>query len=84
MARVRERGQAVLEAVLLMVIFLAIVGAVATAFRQNELLAKIVRGPWNNLAGMFQNGVWDSPAKGHALHPNTQRRHMSVLGEEAR
>ena len=79
-----QKGQMILEAVLLMTVFIGIVAAVASYFKSSEVFAQIVQGPWKNLNGMFQNGVWKPVGASDQIHPAMHNRHISVQGEEAR
>jgi hypothetical protein len=79
-----QRGQAMTEAVLILVLMLAIAGSVSAAFRQNELLAKLVRSPWDKISGMIQNGHWSSPSSSNQIHPSHHFRHISIQGEVPR
>lgn len=79
-----QGGQQVTEAVLIMVLFMAFTLMVAQFFREKEVLKQLVSGPWVNLAGMLQNGVWQPINKGAISHPNSHSRHISIQGESAR
>lgn len=78
----QQKGQGTLEAVLIIATLVFLSGLVANKFKENELLAQLVSGPWQRIAGMLQNGVWIAPAKGMALHPNNASRHISLKGDE--
>lgn len=58
-----------LEAVLLMVLFLGIATAIKKSFKDKNILAMIVADPWKNIAGMMSNGVWKKEGDGYVLHP---------------
>ena len=79
--KLNSKGQSVVEAVLIMVILLGISTVVASTFRSNEYISNIVSGPWQNLAGMIQNGAWAPPESSMQLHPNNNARHRSTRGE---
>lgn len=76
-----QKGQAITEAVLILVMLFAFTFSVASFFKNEEILKKIVTGPFTYLAGMLQNGVWLPPEKGAASHPNRHFRHISVIGD---
>lgn len=67
------------EAVLILTLFLGIAIFVSNQFKQNELLASLVYGPWKNLSGMIQNGSWGEAEKTMDLHP--ARRPISAEGD---
>jgi len=79
-----QGGQLILEAVLIIVMLTAITGITIQYFKKNELLKSMISGPWQNLAGMLQNGVWAPPATGAAIHPNSHNRGVVITGEPAR
>lgn len=77
-----QSGQFVVEAILIMVILFGVTLSIAAAFKQNSLFAGIIKAPWQNMAGMIQNGAWAPPAASMALHPSQHNRHRSLRGEE--
>lgn len=80
----KEKGQAVIEAVLLSIVLLGAVLLVSRYFQQEELIRRIVSGPWQNLSGMIQNGVWAPPRISMKMHPNLHIRHVSLKGDDAK
>ncbi|MBK7843959.1 MAG: hypothetical protein IPJ71_09715 [Bdellovibrionales bacterium] len=79
-----QKGQSVVEAVLLAIVLLGITMFVSNFFKKEELIRKIISGPWQNLAGMIQNGVWAQRSASMQVHPNVHRRHVSVKGAAAK
>lgn len=79
-----QKGQAIVEALLIMIIFLGIGLMVMSFFKDQEVLAKLVKGPWQSLSGVLQNGTWGEPSKTTIMHPNTHYRHVSIRGEDAK
>lgn len=77
-----NRGQMVVEAILILVIFVGISTFVSTTFRNNELIAQMVSAPWQSLSGLLQNGVWAPPQAGSTLHPSHHLRHVSTRGRD--
>jgi hypothetical protein len=75
-----NRGQFILEAILVMVIFMGIVVLVAGYFQKNDVLSSLIKGPWQRLSGMLQNGEWMSPAQSQAYHPSQPSRHVTIEG----
>lgn len=70
MKRINQSGQMVVEMILILTLLFGFTVFVAAQFRQQEYFKAIVSGPWLKLAGMMQNGVWDTPEKSKDLHPN--------------
>ncbi len=79
-----QGGQLIIEAVLIIVMFVAFTGLVTNYFKSNEVLRQLISGPWVNLAGMLQNGVWAPASTGAAIHPNAHGRHVVITGESGR
>lgn len=79
-----QRGQMMTEAVLIMVVLMAITLMVAKFFKDKEVLKQLISGPWVALSGMLQNGVWVAPDKGTLSHPNGHTRHITIQGEPAK
>jgi hypothetical protein len=77
----QQSGQAITEAILILVLLLGFTFTVANYFKGQELLKQLVTGPFASLAGVFQNGVWAPPDKGAASHPTNHSRHIGVEGE---
>ncbi len=79
-----QKGQMVVEMVLMLVLFVGVAAAVSSAFKQNQYFANLVSTPWRSLAGMIQNGVWGTPKDTMRLHPSADRRVNTVRGEDVR
>lgn len=70
-----QQGQFVIEAILLMVVLVGLMTLVTTQVRESGLIAQMVTGPWDKIAGMTEFGVWSEPTDGNRrLHPNTHNR----------
>ena len=76
-----ERGQLTIEAILLMTIFVSISIYVSRYARAEQLVAKVVEGPWLPIRGMIENGVWATGEKAKAQHPSMKIRHSSNKGD---
>lgn len=79
-----QKGQLIVEAVLIIVMLMGITFTVASYFRNNEVIRQLISGPWANLSGMLQNGIWSPAPKGAIAHPNGDARHITIEGEVAR
>lgn len=77
-----QRGQQVVEAILILVVFMGITTLVTSYFNRDEFLKKLIQTPFVNLAGMMQNGVWASRDTGAAQHPSAHPRHILVEGDK--
>lgn len=76
-----QRGQAVIEAVLIMVLLVGLATAVGSGLRNMDFFVNLVERPWQNLSGLIQNGVWEPPQASMSVHPNANNRHISLLGD---
>lgn len=72
----QQKGQVTIEAVLLMVIMLAVSTYTHRAMSSGEFLSKLVAGPWSYVQGMISNGVWMA-GNSNSLHPNRFQRRAS-------
>lgn len=79
-----QSGQAVTEAVLILVLLFGFTFAVASYFRNEEVLRRLIQGPFAYMAGMLQNGVWAPPDKGAESHPSGHFRHVVIQGDPAK
>ena len=77
-----HRGQMTVEMILILTILVGLTTFVSTQMRDNELLAEVVSKPWQVLAGMIQNGVWQPIDRSNAAHPNHAGRHATLKCEE--
>ena len=73
-----QKGQIVIESVLLAVLTMAIVMTTFNYLRDNKFLAKLIDGPWQKVAGMLECGVWDTQAKACTKHPNQLARSLTL------
>jgi hypothetical protein len=78
-----QAGQLIVEAVLIIVLLMAVTFATAKFFKSQELFKQLITGPWQSLAGLIQNGSWGTPAATAIQHPNSHGRHIVITGEPA-
>lgn len=76
-----QKGQLVVEAVLIMVVIVSLYAAFSNWAQGQEFTKKMVSGPWNMLSGMIESGTWNPPAQARAQHPNHLRRNISHEGD---
>lgn len=70
-----QRGQFVVEGILLMVVLLGAMTFLTAKIRETGVVAQMVTGPWEKIAGMTENGVWAAPSDmTRKQHPNTYNR----------
>lgn len=79
--RNHQSGQITVEAVLIVTLLFSTVFAGTRLIRDQQLLSRLVQGPWQHLAGMIENGYWGSAEIGRAKHPNHASRHGSPEGD---
>ena len=76
-----KKGQATVEAVLLVVIVVAVVSLVSNFMKSNEVFKSLVYTPWQSMSGMLQNGAWGPPENTNSAHPNQSDQKRTNLGE---
>lgn len=72
--RKSNRGQFVIEAVLLLTIGIMIMLALKNWAQDSQIFANIFTKPWVKISGMMENGVWGDPASTRALHPHNPNK----------
>ena len=75
-----NKGQVLLEYVLLMLIFLGLFVVLTDVLRSFEFLDSVTQEPWRRLDYMVQNGAWTTDGSGPE-HPNYIRNHYSLKGD---
>jgi hypothetical protein len=76
-----QRGQGIVEYILLMVVLFGVFTAVIDFLKTQEFATKFTEGPWKVTNGMIQCGTWspcgvEAPAAGQ--HPNAGTRVLSL------
>ena len=77
-----NRGQNVIEMVLITGVTLMVAVLVMTTLRKEQIVGKLVDGPWEIMSGMIENGVWGTRQKTVKFHPNYLTRHVSLEAEK--
>lgn len=72
----------IVESLLIITLLMGVTFAVANYFKNQEVLKQLIQAPWQNLAGMLQNGGWGTPDQTAINHPNGHRRHIVITGEK--
>lgn len=80
----QQSGQAIVEAVMILVLLFGITFMAAQYFKSQEIFRTMITGPWVHMSGMLQNGIWAPPQVGAVNHPNSHGRHIAITGESAR
>lgn len=76
-----QRGQVAVGFVLTMVVFLAVSMAAAKKLKESQYISQLFSKPWDQLAGMIENGVWGPVNKTQTYHPTRYSRHISLKGD---
>ncbi len=76
-----NRGQMTIEAVLTMVALFSIFVVVIKGLNEGNFLKKLIRNPWNQLAGMIENGSWGTPEETREDNPFGFKRVQTPIGE---
>jgi hypothetical protein len=73
-----ERGQFVIEAVLLMVVSIGFLYAGLRLLKNGDVLGNLVASPWERVAGMIESGSWTVADQAAKTHPNQIDRSLSL------
>jgi hypothetical protein len=73
-----EKGQFLIEAVLLMVFSVSLLLFGLKQMQDGKVMENLISGPWKKVAGMIESGVWETADKAAAKHPNQRSRLLSV------
>jgi len=73
-----NRGQFLIEAVLLMFISISLLLFGLRALKENKSMATLVSGPWQKTAGMIESGSWRPAEEAATKHPNQIDRSLSL------
>lgn len=65
-----QKGQFVIEAVLLATLTLGLFMFITKQLQGSKFLANLIGEPWGYIAGMSESGVWETPDKAKSFHPN--------------
>jgi hypothetical protein len=76
-----QRGQIVVEAVLLTTVLLGLTIFVQNRLQQSRFAEKLVSGPWGKLSGMIECGVWDTCVAASGKHPSNKNRNLTFVPE---
>ena len=79
---VNKKGGIIIEAILIMVLFMSLAIYVQREFKSKELASKLITSPWNKFDSMIRNGNWTSDRdESDSLHPSHSNRHTSYAGK---
>ncbi|MCB0390203.1 MAG: hypothetical protein KDD58_02875 [Bdellovibrionales bacterium] len=78
----KNKGQMVIEMILVMTVLLSLVGLVRSSLQSSEVFKTLVQGPWRVLSGMITSGTWDSPSEAVRWHPAYYDNHGSLRGDD--
>lgn len=73
-----QKGQFLVEGILLMIVSLAVFIAGMNTLNSNHALSNMFAGPWDTIAGMIESGVWAPSAQAAKSHPNQMNRSLSL------
>ena len=73
-----QKGQALVESILIMLIFLGLFSVVVETLNANDFLHNVTREPWRRLDNMVRTGEWTESTG----HPGLYKNHLSLRGDE--
>lgn len=65
-----QRGQMVIEGLLLMIVIVSIFLVLMRNLQESNLIPGLVTGPWDKIAGMTESGNWNPQSEAQRKHPN--------------
>ncbi len=77
-----QKGQIAVEYVLIAVIMTGLAIAAHRFVQSSNMLSNYVQNPWQQVAGMIENGVWSDARRARPNHPSKLYRHLSLQGEQ--
>lgn len=72
-----ERGQVMIEAVLIGFVAISLFMVVRDWAIKNDVVGNWTKAPQQKLGGMIESGVWDKAENARFKHPNTFNRFQS-------
>jgi hypothetical protein len=77
-----QKGQLVVEAILLMVVLASISLFASRYLKENQIARKLSAEPWAKLSGMIECGTWNPCRGSKGMHPQTNDRIISYRTED--
>lgn len=77
-----ESGQSIVEAVLLIALFLFVSRMTFEGLKNNEFLITLIQKPLVQIAATIENGSSHGSEQPRFEHPNSPDKHISYAGEE--
>ena len=74
-----QSGQVVMEAILLAVISIGLLGATLRFLRDDKTLDKLTNVAWSGVANMTEFGKWPGSGLGSSMHPNNSKRVRTLI-----
>lgn len=68
-----QKGQASVEAVLLLALLISLGVVLTNQFESNQIISNLVSGPWRSIDGMIRHGSWLPPGQAIQTHPNNRK-----------
>ncbi len=72
-----NKGQILIEFVLLGVVAIGLLAVGVRIIREKKITQSLTQGPWEKTAGMIESGSWNPPAIARQSHPNRPQRMLS-------
>ncbi len=72
-----NRGQFLIETVLMMIVLLGLFFWATNQLKQSEIMSSLLEEPWQEVSGMIESGVWMKAKQARTNHPNQKERGLS-------
>lgn len=73
-----NKGQATLEAMLILTFLVSLGFITSKVFKSNNVLANMISRPWSYISGMAESGVWMKAENAKKYHPGHLDRHFTA------
>lgn len=77
-----QKGQSIVEAVLLIALFLFISKLAIEGLKTNEFLVSMIQKPIVKISATIENGSRHNSEQPRLEHPNRARKHITFYGDD--
>jgi hypothetical protein len=75
--KLEQSGQVLVESVLLMTLLVFVSFAIVEGLEEMDFMGGVLKGPWSNMQGMIEAGVFADARQARSRHPGHLDRTIS-------